>query len=66
MSWNDPNRQLAPSEKSKTLNVLVPGIGFVYEFNSDVEFLEEFTRDFLLQDLVQMNLIYKTRRKCKY
>jgi len=39
LSWNDPNRQLAPSEKSKTLNVLVPGIGFVYEFNSDVEFL---------------------------
>ena len=39
LSWNDPNRELAPSQKSKTLNVLVPGIGFVYKFNSDVELL---------------------------
>ena len=39
LSWNDPNRQLDPSQKSKTLNILVPGIGFVYQFNPDIEFL---------------------------
>ena len=37
LSWNDPNRQLDPSQKSKTLNILVPGIGFVYQFNPDIE-----------------------------
>lgn len=39
LSWNDPNRQLDPSQKIKKLNVLVPGFGFVYQFNPDVEFL---------------------------
>ena len=39
LSWNDPNRQLAPSQKSKTLNILVPGIGFIYQLNSNIELL---------------------------
>ena len=39
LSWNDPERQLDPSQKLKKLNILVPGIGFVYQFNSDIEFL---------------------------
>jgi len=39
LSWNDPNRKLTPSQKSKTLNIIIPGIGFVYKLNQDFEFL---------------------------
>ena len=39
LSWNDPNRELTPSQKSKTLNIIIPGIGFVYKLNQDFEFL---------------------------
>ena len=39
LSWNDPNRKLNPSQKSKTLNIIIPGIGFVYKLNQDFEFL---------------------------
>ena len=39
LSWNDPERILDPTQKTKSINVLVPGAGFVYQLNSNVEIL---------------------------
>ena len=39
LSWNDPDRKLDPSKKIKTLEVLVPGIGFVYQLSPSLKLL---------------------------
>jgi Fe(3+) dicitrate transport protein len=39
LSWNDPDRILESTQKTKTINILVPGAGFVYQLNSNVEIL---------------------------
>ncbi|MEC9006799.1 MAG: TonB-dependent receptor [Candidatus Neomarinimicrobiota bacterium] len=38
-SWNDPQRTLEPSQKAKNINVVIPGLGFNYKINSDIEIL---------------------------
>ena len=39
LSWNDPERTLDPTQKTKNINILVPGAGFIYQLNSNVEIL---------------------------
>jgi len=39
LSWNDPERTLVPTQKTKNINILVPGAGFIYQLNSNVEIL---------------------------
>lgn len=39
LSWNDPERVLDPTKKIKSIKVLVPGAGFVYQLNPNVQIL---------------------------
>jgi len=38
-SWNDPERILEPTQRIKTIKILVPGVGFIYQLNPNVEIL---------------------------
>ena len=38
-SWNDPNRLLDPTIKSKRMSVVVPGVGFVYQLKPSIQLL---------------------------
>ena len=38
-SWNDPKRELSPTQKKKNINILIPGFGINYSVNSKIELL---------------------------
>jgi len=38
-NWDDPNRLLNPTIKSKKMSVVVPGIGLVYQLNPSIQLL---------------------------
>lgn len=38
-SWNDPKRELSPTQKKKNINILIPGLGVNYSINSKIELL---------------------------
>ena len=45
-SWNDPNRELTPSVKTKKLDVIVPGIGMVYKLNPSLSLISGIHKGF--------------------